>query len=658
MEAEEPNANPGDAKAKSDRAKAEGIATLWKGRLTQAEKDLQPFRADVKRAIRAFGLDRKDAERAKRRFEIAWANREILQSAIYDRPPVCVVKSRYSQGDRLARAVSECMERTVNTLFERHDAQSALIGVRDELVDFSRGTAWVRYEPTIVDMPMPQPEYEEGGFEQGEGAPADLAEDAAEREPAEPLTYPVKMDEKIAVDFVTWSDFLHGKGRAWSAVPWAARRVWMTDQAGQERFPETWAEVGKAGGEDETANKGETGVWEIWCKVSKKVYFVAESCPIPLEVEEPFLDLSGFFPCPPPAFGTLRKEQNGAPKLCPIPDVVYYEGQLQEINQLTARMNALADALKVRGFYPGGAGRDGADAIEQAVKSNDDRAVMVPVAGWAAFGDKNLGIQWLPIDVIATVLAEVTKLRSQLVQDVYQITGISDILRGASEASETLGAQQIKAQWGSIRMKRKQAEMARMARDICRIVAEIVAEQFDPETISRIAQMEVTPEMVALMRDDQMRGYAIEVEADSTIQGDEAQMRQDRMEFSTAMIQGLTAAAGLITQSGPVAPEMATIIGETIKFTVRAFPAARSLEQTIEDAMDSIVQKLSQPPEPAPDPNAAKMAEIEQNGKIKAAEIEQQGQLKREEMAMNAEIKREGALLNAATKPPPQIPIQ
>ena len=345
MDAEEPEAAQQATGTTPERRKAEAIASLWKDRLAQAEKELQPFKADAKRAVRAFGLDRKDTERAKRRFEIAWANREILQSAIYDRPPVCVVKSRYTQGDRLARSVSECMERAVNTQFEMHDAQSALIGVRDELVDFSRGTAWVRYEPTIVEMPAPGGEYEDGAFEQGEGEPADLAEDAAEGEPPEPLTYPVKMDEKCVVEYVAWKDFLHGKASQWNSVPWAARRVWLTKDAGRERFPETWAEVPGATGESDETHKDEVGVWEIWCKTSKKVYFIAPGAAVPLEVEEPFLDLTSFFPCPRPAFGTLRKDQHGDPKMVPIPDVVYYEGQLQEINQLTARMNALADAL-------------------------------------------------------------------------------------------------------------------------------------------------------------------------------------------------------------------------------------------------------------------------------------------------------------------------
>jgi hypothetical protein len=75
--------------------------------------------------------------------------------------------------------------------------------------------------------------------------------------------------------------------------------------------------------------------------------------------------------------------------------------------------------------------------------------------------------------------------------DVYQITGLSDIMRGQTEASETLGAQQLKSQYGSVRIKDRQDEMVRMARDITRIAAEIMAENFQPKTLLDMSQLEV-----------------------------------------------------------------------------------------------------------------------------------------------------------------------
>ncbi len=625
--------------ADDGRRESEAKAQAWLTRLDEAEKELAPFKADVKRVVRAFGLNRKDGDRAKRRFEIAWANREIQQSAVYDRPPICVVKSRYTQGDQLARSVSECMERGVNTTFDLHDAHAALKDVRDHLVDFARGTAWVRYEPTIEQRPAD---------------PVAAALAGLEANDAEAPTYPVKVDEKVVSEFVSWDDFRHGKAKQWRDVPWVARRVYRTRKEYETRFP------GKPYSVDWAAKDGDgtIPIWEIWCKESDRVYWVSPACRELLDDDEPLLKLTGFFPCPAPAFGTLRKTSDGEETLVPIPDAIFYESQIQEINQLTARIHALQDALRVKGFYPAGASREGADAIEMAMKSNDDRAYVVPVAGWVAFGEKAQGIVWLPVDTVSKVITDCIAVRRQLIDDVYQITGISDIIRGDSEASETLGAQQLKAQWGSIRMRRKQNEMARFARDLCRLTAEIIAEHFDRETLARLTQMEVTDEMVTLMRDDQMRGYVIEIEADSTVASDESQDRQDRMEFGTAMTQGLTAGIGLIAQAPPaMAADLAKMVGETLKFVVRGFPAARSLEQTYEDGINAIVEKLSQPQPPAPDPNQAKMAEIETDAKLRREQMMVDAELKREGMMLDANIKREAGAMKAAMQPAPMAPV-
>jgi hypothetical protein len=72
-------------------------------------------------------------------------------------------------------------------------------------------------------------------------------------------------------------------------------------------------------------------------------------------------DAEGFFPCPKPAFGTLRPNS-----LIPIPDYVYYQDQAEEIDDLTDRIANLLDSLKLVGFYPAGPSTEGAEAIEIA----------------------------------------------------------------------------------------------------------------------------------------------------------------------------------------------------------------------------------------------------------------------------------------------------
>ena len=57
-------------------------------------------------------------------------------------------------------------------------------------------------------------------------------------------------------------------------------------------------------------------------------------------------------------------------------------------------------------------------------------------------------------ETAAAVLNFLYQQREQSKQAIYEITGISDIVRGASHSSETATAQQIKTEWGSLRIKK------------------------------------------------------------------------------------------------------------------------------------------------------------------------------------------------------------
>src|SRR6476620_10678032 len=122
--------------------------------------------------------------------------------------------------------------------------------------------------------------------------------------------------------------------------------------------------------------------------------------------------------------------------------------------------------------------------------------VLVPISNWAAFGGSKEVIVWLPIDMIATTITALVALRKQVIEDIYQIMGLSDIMRGETDPGETLGAQRLKSQYGSTRIRDKQQELVRLARDLVEITSEIITERFDPVTIIEMSQTQLqTKEM-------------------------------------------------------------------------------------------------------------------------------------------------------------------
>ncbi len=448
------NAADDDDQAPSGKGKS---ARRWHYELLQAEKAFRDYQE------RADGIDKLYANlnnlasvARDRQFQLFWANIQVLGPSIYSRPPVPVVVPRFKDRRPLYTSASELLERATDVAFQLTDIDGVMLSIRDDLNIVARGVPWVRYETK----------------QQSDTA-----------------------SERVCVEHKDRKDFRHDPARKWSEVGWVAGAAYLTKREMRKRFRSVSGDayqnaeysVQRDDKENGAADDREKAtVWEIWSKTDNKVYWVANGCNVILDESEPHLKLEGFFPCPKPAYATLQRRS-----LVPVPDMLFYKDQLEEINELTARIHALSQALRIRGFYPGG--NDIGEAVESALSIADDRKIMIPISNWAAFGkaggNGNL-IIWLPIDVVATTISGLVNLRKAIIDDVYQIMGLSDIMRGSTEASETLGAQQLKSQYGSVRIRDKQAELVRVARDVVRIVGEIMAENFSADTLLDMSQME------------------------------------------------------------------------------------------------------------------------------------------------------------------------
>lgn len=495
------------AEDQDDPAVAPKSARAWLSSITQAEKAFSDYQGRADNIDKMYASLKRLSDMSRdREFQLFWANIQVLGPSVYARPPVPVVVPRFKDRRPLYRVSSELLERCSIVTFEMSDIDAVMLLLRDDLNILARGAAWVRYETKA----------------EGE-----------------------HNTERTCIDYLDRRDFLHEPSRNWLEVGWVARRAWMTRREMRKRFLKTSGDayqdaefiIRKEDRDNGAASNAEqAGVWEIWSKTHNKVVWIAEGCDVLLDDDKPHLKLEGFFPCPRPAYGTTQRGS-----LVPVPDMVYYKDQLEEINELTGRIHALSGALQVRGFYPAGAGEIG-DAIEAALKSTDNRQVMVPISNWAAFGGGAAKdtIVWLPLDMIVTTLAQLVELRRQLIDDVYQIMGLSDIMRGSTEASETLGAQQIKAQYGSVRIRDKQKELVRIARDLARIAAEIMAENFDAKTLLDMSQLEIPTDADIARQIEQLTAQAeqtFQQQVQQALQAPEAQqMAQQNPEQAQALM--------------------------------------------------------------------------------------------------------------------------
>jgi hypothetical protein len=82
--------------------------------------------------------------------------------------------------------------------------------------------------------------------------------------------------------------------------------------------------------------------------------------------------------------------------------------------------------------------------------------------------------------------------RDQIKQAIYEIMGISDIMRGATRATETATAQRIKGSMGMSRLEDQKQAASNFVRDLLRLKAELIAQNFDPQTLEAMTGEEAS----------------------------------------------------------------------------------------------------------------------------------------------------------------------
>lgn len=456
-------------------------------------------------------------------YDLFWSSMEIMKPAVYAKPPEPVVSPQFKDKRKLQSTTAELLERAAKSAFDRTDLDECMICARDDLIFYNRGQLWLTYET-----------HEKGG------------------------------GQRICLEHLDRKDFLHGPARKWSEVPWAARRAWMWPKDARKRFSkrsgDAYKDAKRSTGEGEDKeNKGKIGVWEVWDKEKSRVCWVAEGVSVYLDEDEPHLKLRGFFPCPRPAYGTLKPRT-----LEPRPDYLRYAAHFAKINSLTKRIYALLDMVRMKGLIP--AGGDIGDAVELAMKDDDNASILIPVPAAALIqgGSANF-VQWLPLEQVAAAITGLIEARRELFSDYDRLSGISDIMRGETEADETLGAQQLKSQYGSVRVREKIDELQRIARDVTRIAAEIMAEHFSQDTLLEMSQM-----VIPAKADIEKRSKAIEKAASEELgnltkqseqmiakarqEGQQVDPQQAQQQFEQAKQQIVTKYSQLLQQESDQVP--------------------------------------------------------------------------------------------------------
>jgi hypothetical protein len=723
------------------------LARYWLGQIEKVDDEQKRWLKRGKSIEKRYRDERNRVdEEGQRRSNSLWANVQILFPALYGRCPVPIAERRFLDKDEVGRAAASIIERALRNEIEINDFHDAVgSAVMDYLLP-GRGSVWVRYEPQLgPGLSIPTDAQNDMRDAQGEILDEDDEDPFSEPEEDEEETKAadtgdIILRESVPTDYIPWMDDYNfpAKARKWKEVRAKGKRCYMSRDQMVKRFG---PEIGKAiplqsddrekrnqqeqrHMEDEQDSKGE--VFEIWDQETLAVYWVAKDYDFLCDRKADPLHLENFFPCPRPLMANATNST-----MIPVPDYVQYQDQAVMIDELTNRISQLTKACKIAGVY---------NASEDAISRLLDESVeneLIPVDTWAKFADAGgmAGqISLLPIKDIIGVLQELVQIKAQIIQEMDRLTGINDVLRGTTDARETMGGQRIKTNNGGTRLQHRQADVARFAKEVICLVAEIMCKHFSPRSLieasgalyeeglgapdvkalgfgqnawddqdqSSLPMVSAPPMLppsggaapgapmpqaapfppsgasqspgppimlpgppglpprapgvpgavrsvaapgslppaagappmrftgppqmggvqqpmpmgmpgmalggklsdptkillalyrikkaIDLLRDDHIRGFRIDIEIDSTVYGDQAQEKADRVEFIKAVTQYLQQAGVMAMQM----PQVAPLLGKLLQFGVRGYRVGRDLEHTIEEFTEQAVHLAQQ----------------------------------------------------------------
>ena len=613
----------------------------WKNRVDSAKKRLKDWHKEGESVWKRY----RGAAAKKNSFNILWANTETLRPALYNSVPRPDVRRRFRDADTLGKVASQAMERGLEVAVDGYSFDCVMKSAVLDLLLPGQGLARVRYIPSLRQVG----DVMQTGMEEAE---TERSHEAFEGQ-YEELEY-----EQVAIEHVDWRDFVWGYCKTWADCPWQAFRHDLTKEDVRKQFGDdiakqlTFERSPQSDSDDSKRPEGEdedktAEFWEVWDKEAKRVFFLTAGVrqlifPKDNPEGEPPIEFEGFFCVPEPLRAVEDSETTE-----PTPLWQLYKEQAEELDRISLRINKIVSGLKLRGVY---------DAtmteLGDLMDGEDNHLIGVTnAAHMRAAGGIAKGIWWMPTEQAAMVLRELYVAREACKVTIYELTGISDVSRGQTNPNETLGAQELKANFGSQRVKRLQREVQRFARDLIRMMATVIGDKFQSETLQAMtgirlptgeqkqaaqmalqqAQMSQQPpppgaqetlqlptwdDVVAVLRDDMARQYRIDVETDSTVQ---ASIQSD-MQGLSQVLQGL----GSFWQMAAPMVQASVLPVDAVKAISLAICRRARLGLEVEDAIDKM-----QPP-PPPQPNPMQQQEME------AQKAEREFKMKESEMKMRA----------------------
>lgn len=554
----------------------------WLAKIKTSEKTYSEY-YDLIAEIRKYYRN----ERLKNKQNIFWSTIETLKPFLYFKQPQPFIIRSNKKADKVECVACRILEKALAWDIKQFDFDSVIKYARNDFLLSGMGILWEQYQSSFKFY--------------GEVM--------------------LKDKEQVTTQYINPVSFLTDveKVDVWEDVEWIARKCFMNVDEIYYNFDEKLADYFW----QHNFTDKSISVYEIWDKKTRKIYYLSPEYPHDfLRVNEDTLHLSGFFPCPKPIMSTLSNDG-----IVPVPDYVEIKSLLDELDGVNSRMRLTMQALKVSGCYD--------SSFPELANILDKDVTLIALNDFDKLKDAggiNGIIDFAPIEQYVNTLQVLAERRKVLIDSIYEVTGVSDIMRGSSNAQETATAVIKKTNFGTLRNQDRQNDMQRFLKDLLRIKAEIICEQFSPDTLAMFVAEEYgqNPELVKqsveLLKTQKLRGMAIELETDGSFDNDKNE--EKILNVISRINEMVNQSFGVVSQQ----PALLPLYRKMIEAAVATLDNARQFENILEEVFDKISAELNAPDTPIK-PSEDKMLDFQTQKMERDFAIKrEQNQIKREEL--------------------------
>lgn len=623
----EPKPDPDDLSTSNDD---EDLARFWIGALKDSMVEASPWMLEARQAWREYQAEGQDGRYRKRFswqtncYQRYWSDTMVMLPALFGPDPNPVAIKRFDN-DPVANTASILLERIADYLIADSDFNRCMRKSCLEYLHASRATARVYFEADFIKRKI-RIALTEMQSTDDQGQPTTMLIDPQGNEPIEGT--PILTDEeglpymeqedgeeedvenpRILVRAMHFDEVRIATGvRDTDQIWWRAYLVRTTMKEAKKMFPD--ADLSTIQGESQSTdindddfkkkvNKELFSFWEIWDKKERRILCINELISDkPLKVENDPYELVGFFPSPRDMMINERYCD-----LYPVPDFTQTRDIYENLHLLAKRINNIVKAIKGSALFDGSF----PELVSLFNEIGDGSGIaMSNFKTLMGEGGLDALVMYPPYERLAQTLQQLLQAFQQQKDDLDNLRGISDIIRGTSDPATSATAERIKQLSARNKFSMREKEVVRFARDLVESMCDLALKTFPDLKIKEIVgfayldpeDQQQFDQALIMLRDPKTRMVRIDLETDAS----NALNSQDAEENAAKMLDAVAKYILPMAQAAAQTPMLAPFLFKVLEIGISKFQNGKHAEDELKKSFSQMMEQIQTPPAPPTPP--------------------------------------------------------